>query len=257
MNEPAPAGDGALFEFVVRLGDNALVLGQRLSEWTGHGPVLEEDLALTNVALDLIGQARLWLQYAAEAEGRGRSEDDLAYFRDAHQFRNVLLVEQLNGDYARTTVRQFLFDVWHRELLKALAASRDSRISAIAQKAAREVEYHLQRSADWVIRLGDGTEESHARTQRALDELWPFTGELFRSDAVDAEMLQRGAGCEFEALRAPWHHRVLAVCTEATLVVPSDGWMQSGGKAGRHGEHFSYLLAEMQSVRRSIPGERW
>jgi ring-1,2-phenylacetyl-CoA epoxidase subunit PaaC len=246
-----------LFAYVVRLGDNALVLGQRLSEWTGHGPILEEDLALTNVALDLIGQARFWLAYAAEVEGRGRGEDDLAYYRDAHEFGNVLLVEQRNGDYARTTARQFLFDAWHRELLHGLAGSSDARIAAIAQKAALEVEYHLRRSTDWVLRLGDGTDESRRRIQSAVDDLWPFTGELFRSDEVDLEMLRAGIGVEFETLRDPWLERVRRTFAAATLAVPADGWMQSGGKSGRHGEHLSYLLAEMQSVRRAVPGDRW
>jgi ring-1,2-phenylacetyl-CoA epoxidase subunit PaaC len=247
----------ALFTYVLRLGDNALVLGQRVSEWTGHAPVLEEDLALTNVALDLIGQARLWLAYAGEVEGRGRGEDQLAFFRESRDFRNVLLVEQQNGDFARTMARQFLFDAWHRELLEVLSASRDERLSAIAQKAAREVAYHLRRSSEWVIRLGDGTDESRARMQAALDALWPFTGELFSADEVDADMTARGIGCAPGSLREPWLQRVHDVCTAATLAVPADGWMQSGGKAGRHGEHLSYLLAEMQSVRRSIPGDRW
>jgi len=247
----------ALFTYLLRLGDNVLVLGQRVSEWTGHAPVLEEDLALTNVALDLIGQARLWLAYAGDVEGRGRGEDRLAFFRESRDFRNVLLVEQQNGDFARTMARQFLFDAWHHELLAALSASRDERLSGIAQKAAREVAYHLRRSAVWVIRLGDGTEESRTRMQAAFDALWPYTGELFSANEVDAEMTALGIGCAPASLREPWLQRVRDVCAAATLAVPADGWMQSGGKSGRHGEHLSYLLAEMQSVRRSIPGDRW
>jgi ring-1,2-phenylacetyl-CoA epoxidase subunit PaaC len=252
----APA-ERARVEFLLRMGDNALVLGQRVAAWTGHAPVVEEDLALSNVALDLVGQARLWLAYAGECEGLGRDEDRLAFFRDANEYRNVLLVERPNGNYADTMARQFLFDAWHVELLRALAASRDERISAIAQKAEREVTYHLRRSGDWVIRLGDGTEQSHALMQAAVDDLWPYTGELFRSDEVERELAARGEGCELEGLHDAWSARVAAVLAEATLVRPKDGWMHAGGRRGRHSEHLSYLLAEMQSVPRAIPAERW
>ncbi len=249
--------DAQLSAYLLRLGDNALVLGQRLSQWTGRAPIVEEDLALTNVALDLIGQARLWLAYAGEAEGAGRDEDDLAYFRDARAFCNVLLVEQPNGDYGQTVARQFLFDTWHYHLLRALADSSGERIAGIAQKAVREVAYHVRRSGDWVVRLGDGTELSRARMQASIDDLWPYTGELFRSDDLDAEMQRRGVGTQLEALHGPWLEHVARVLGEATLSVPKDGWMHSGGKTGRHSEHLGYLLAEMQSVRRSVPGERW
>ena len=246
-----------LFAYALRLGDNALVLGQRLGEWTAHGPILEEDLALTNVALDLVGHARLWLDYAGEVEGRGRDADRLAYFRDQGAFRNVLLVERPNGNYADTTARQFLFDVWHLYLLQALSASADERIAAIANKAAREVAYHVRRSGDWVKRLGDGTEESHRRMQAALDDAWPYTGELFAPDAVDEEMLAAGIGCDPRALATPWNAHVGAVLSDATLERPADGWMHAGGKTGRHTEALGYLLAEMQSVARGIPAERW
>jgi ring-1,2-phenylacetyl-CoA epoxidase subunit PaaC len=251
------AADRARVEFLLRMGDSALVLGQRLGAWAGHAPVVEEDLALTNVALDLIGQARLWLSYAGECEGLGRDEDRLAFFRDAHEFRNVLLVERPNGNYADTTARQFLFDAWHLELLRALAASRDERISGIARKAEREVTYHVRRSGDWVVRLGDGTDQSHALMQAALDDLWPYTGELFRSDDVERELAARGDCCELETLHDAWSRRVTAVLDDATLARPKDGWMQAGGRAGRHSEHLSYLLAEMQSVPRAVPAERW
>ncbi len=177
-----------IFEYLLRLGDNCLILSQRLSEWCGHGPVLEEDIALTNIALDLLGQARFWLSYAGEVEGAGRDEDQLAFLRDSGQFRNVLLVEQPNGDYAITTARQFYFDSWHFHLLSALQKSSDARIAAIAEKAIKEVTYHLERSTDWVIRLGDGTDESHRRMQNAADELWMYTGELFEMDDLDREM---------------------------------------------------------------------
>ncbi|MGH3182433.1 MAG: 1,2-phenylacetyl-CoA epoxidase subunit PaaC, partial [Streptosporangiaceae bacterium] len=192
-----------LFEFALRLGDNDLILSQRLGAWCGHGPVLEEDLALANVALDLLGQARLWLGLAAKVEGAGRNEDQLAYLRDAGEFRNLLLTEQPNGDYACTTVRQYFFDAWHRLLLDTLAAGApDPRVRDIAAKARIEVAYHLRRSRDWVIRLGDGSEESHRRTQAAVAELWPFAGEMFAADGVDA------AVCDLAALRGPWIEQV-------------------------------------------------
>lgn len=249
--------DHALVDTLLRLGDNDLILGQRLGELAGRAPILEEDLATTNVALDLIGQARLWLTYAGEIEGRGRTEDSFAYQRNAGDFRNVLLVEQPNGSYADTIARAFLFDVFHFFQLEALGASRDPRIAGIAQKAVREVAYHVRRSSDWVIRLGDGTDESHARMQTAIDTLWTYTGELFTADAIDTEVAERGLGVPPTTLHAKWHAHVSTVLHEATLVVPTDAFMRTGGKAGRHTEHLSYLLAEMQSVRRSIPGERW
>jgi ring-1,2-phenylacetyl-CoA epoxidase subunit PaaC len=253
----ALARDVQFVAYVQRLGDNALVLGQRLSEWTGHAPIVEEDLALTNVALDLIGQARMWLAYAGEAEGAGRDEDRLAFFRTADEFRNVLLVELPNGDYGRTLLREFLFGTWHFALLDALRASADGRLAGIAAKAVREVAYHVRRSGDWVVRLGDGTQESHARMQSALDDLWPYTGELFAPDAIDAALADAGVGVDPATLRAPWRAPVERVLAEATLTVPADGPMHSGGKSGRHTEHLSYLLAVMQSVRRSVPGDRW
>lgn len=251
------AVDTALVAALLRLADNDLILGQRLAALAGHAPIVEEDLATTNVTLDLIGQARLWLSLAGEYEGRGRDEDALAYRRDASQFCNVLLVEQPNGSYADTMARQFLFDTFHFFQLQALSASSDPRIAGIAQKAVREVAYHVRRSSDWVIRLGDGTDESHARMQRALDDLWMFTGELFASDAIDRAVAESGAGVDPATLADAWRTRIEGVCREATLAVPADGFMRVGGKDGRHGEQLSYLLAEMQSVRRSVPGERW
>lgn len=246
-----------LATYAMRLGDNALVLGQRLATWTGHGPSLEEDLASTNVALDLIGHARLWLAYAAQCEGRGRDADALAFTRDARAFTNVLLVERPNGDYAQTIVRQFFFDAWHLLVLRALCASRDARIAAIAEKAALEVTYHVKRSGDWMIRLGDGTDESHARMRVAIDDAWPYTAELFAMDAVDDAMVARGIGCDLAALHAPWRTYVETVLTDATLAFPTDGVMHGGGRAGVHTGSFSYLLAEMQSVARNVPAERW
>ncbi len=247
----------AKLELLLRLGDNALVLSQRLAEWCGKGPVLEEDLATTNTALDLLGQARLWLGYAGELEGRGRDEDGLAYRRDAHEFRNLLLVEQPNGHYGDTIARQFYFDAFHLPLLRALTRSSDPRIAEIAAKSAKEVAYHLERSSDWVIRLGDGTDESHARMHQSVDDLWMYTGEMFAADAVDAEMAQSGAAPDLATLREPWLAEVRKVFAEATLAVPGEAWMQTGGKQGVHTEKLGFLLAEMQYLQRAYPDARW
>lgn len=249
--------DAMKFEFLLRLGDNALVLAQRLSGWVGKGPVIEEDIALTNVGLDLIGQARMWLSYAGEVEGRGRDEDALAFRRDAHAFRNALLVEQPNGDYAETMARQFLFDHWHRLALKAMEGSRDERVAAIAAKASKEVAYHVERSTDWVIRLGDGTDESHRRMEAAIDGLWMFAGELFLPDAIDDAAREAGIGPDLAALAAPWRAAVGAALAEATLAMPSDDWAQRGGRQGRHTEHLGHLLTEMQFLQRAYPDAKW
>lgn len=253
------------FEYLLRLGDNALVLAQRLGEWIGHGPVLEEDIALANVGLDLLGQGRLWLGLAGEVEasvaGRGRTEDELAFLRDGGAFRNLQLVELPNGDFAVTMARQFYFDQAHLLLLRELVSSSDARVAEIAAKAAKEVAYHAERSADWVVRLGDGTAESHARMQRALDRLWPYTGEMFAGDAVDAAIAAAGIGPDPMSLHAPWLAAVDAVCAEATLARPQGEWMQGGngrgGKQGVHTEHLGHLLAEMQFLQRSYPGVQW
>jgi ring-1,2-phenylacetyl-CoA epoxidase subunit PaaC len=253
----AAAVDRSRFEFLLRAGDNGLILGQRLVALIGHAPILEEELGMANVALDLLGHARMWLSYACEVEGANRTEDDLAYFRGASEFRNALLVEQDNGDFAATIVRQFLFDTWHARALGAWSASSDERIAGIAQKAKREVDYHVTRSGDWVVRLGDGTDESHARMQTALAQLWPYTGELFIADDVDRDLAARGIAGSPEELRDAWLGDVAAVFARATLSIPEDAWNPSGGKRGLHSEHLSYLLAEMQSLRRSVPGTRW
>ncbi|MDB5856110.1 MAG: paaI [Herminiimonas sp.] len=246
------------FNLLLRLGDNALILSQRLSEWCGKGPALEEDMALANVALDLLGQARLWLGYAAEVEGKGRDEDGLAFLRDAHDFHNLLLVEQPNGHYGDTLARQFLFDTWHYFLLKELTGSRDERIAAIAEKSLKEVTYHVRRSGDLVVRLGDGTEESHRRMQASIDDLWMYTGEMFKDDAVDQAMHAEGAAPLPSSLREPWLAHLREICHEATLTLPSaDAWMQKGGRQGVHTEHLGYLLAEMQFLQRAYPGAQW
>lgn len=246
-----------LFEYLLRLGDNCLILGHRVSEWCGHGPILEEDLALANVALDLIGQAKLWLTLAGEVEGEGRDADKLAYLRDAGEFRNLLLVEQKNGDFAFTMTRQFLFDTWHYLLLRELRRSTDSRVAEIADKAEKEAAYHLERSGDWVVRLGDGTQESHRRMQRAVNILWPYAGELFEMDEIDDALLRPGVSVDLAALRQPWHEHVGAMLEQATLEQPKSGWAQRGGKRGIHSEHLGFLLAEMQFLQRAYPGASW
>lgn len=253
--------DKTLFEYLLRLGDSSLILSQRLGAWTGHGPILEEDLALTNTALDLLGQARMWLTLAGEVEGAGRDEDALAYHRDAHQFHNVLLVERANGNYADTMARQFLFDVWHYFLLQRLEQSSDERVAAIAAKSIKEVTYHVRRSSDMVVRLGDGTAESHAKMQAAIDDAWRFTGELFADDAVDQDVAARGIGCELAALRQPWLAHVREVLEEATLAVPDETAANHlayrGGRQGKHTEELGYVLAEMQYLPRAYPGATW
>ena len=246
------------FEYLLRLADNALVLSQRLSEWCGKGPALEEDMALTNVALDLIGQARFWFSYAGEIEGAGRDEDQLAFVRDAHDFHNILLVEQPNGSYADTLARQFYFDTWHFLLLQKLVASSDQRIAAIAEKSLKEVSYHVRRSGDLIVRLGDGTAQSHAMVQTAVNELWMYTGEMFQGDALDQAMAAQGIAPDLASLRETWINHVQEIFEEATLIVPPlDAWMQKGGKQGVHGEHLGYLLAEMQFLQRAYPAATW
>ncbi len=243
---------------LLRLGDNALVLAQRLCEWVGKGPALEEDMALSNVGLDLLGQARLWLGYAGEIEGRGRDEDQIAFLRDANEFHNLLLVERPNGNYADTMVRQFFFDTAHQLMLQGLAGSADPRVADIAAKALKEVHYHLRRSGDLIVRMGDGTDESRRLTQAAVDELWMYTGEMFSTDAVDEAMTAQGLMPLPSTLRQPWLDHVGQVLAEGTLQMPpADAWMQSGGKQGRHTEALGFLLAEMQFLQRTYPGARW
>ncbi|MCS4502726.1 1,2-phenylacetyl-CoA epoxidase, subunit C [wastewater metagenome] len=248
--------DQHLQTYVLRLADNALVLGQRLSEWVGHAPALEEEMATANVSLDLIGQAKSWLEYAAELRGGGDA-DRLAFHRDVLDFHNTLLVEQPNGDYAMTIARQFLFDAFHLPLLEQLAGSTDPRVAEIATKSAKEVGYHLRRSGEWMIRFGDGTDESRRRVIDAVERLWPFTGELFTGDTVDEAMHAAGVGADLAAVRERWSGHVDEVFAEAGLERPEDGWMQSGGKQGHHSEHLGYLLAEMQQLPRAYPDARW
>ncbi|MEL6517051.1 MAG: 1,2-phenylacetyl-CoA epoxidase subunit PaaC [Pseudomonadota bacterium] len=247
-----------LFQFLLRMGDNTLVLGHRVSEWCGHAPVLEEDIALANTALDLIGQTQMWLRLAGEVEGQGRTADDLAMLRDAWDFRNVLLVEQPNGDFGQTILRQYLFDAWHDLMLAGLRESSERRVAEIAEKASKEVRYHLERSADTVIGLGDGTNESHGRMQAALDLLWPFVGEMLAPDDLDRELGKAGIAPDLEAIAADYHRNVRAVLTDATLEIPADPFTHLGGKSGaRHSEHLGHMLTQMQWLQRAYPGATW
>lgn len=255
MSEAVSNAD--LFDWLLRVGDNCLILGHRCSEWCGHSPALEEDIALANMALDLIGQTQLWLGLAGEVEGKGRTADNLAYLRDANAFRNALLVERPNGDFAFTLMRQFLFDAYHVELLDSLKSSSDKRVADIAQKAAKEVAYHFERSSDLVIRLGDGTEESRNRIQAALNSLWPYTGELFQEDAVDEAVAAAGIAPLPGTLKQRWEANVASVLSEATLKAPDGKFQHKGGKRGVHSEHLGFILAEMQFLQRAYPGCNW
>ncbi len=252
-----PALGDPLVETLLRLGDDRLVLGHRLSEWCGHGPILEEDIATANMALDLIGQAASLLRLAGQLEGKGRDEDALAYFREAVEYRNALLVEQPNGDFGCTMVRQFLFDAHSVLLWEALAKCGHEGVAAIAAKALKEDKYHLRHSSEWVIRLGDGTAESHERVQRALDECWRYTGELFERDAVDEAAAAQGVVVDTAGIKSRWDAIVNDVLTRATLVRPADAAMRRGGRIGKHTEHLGHLLATMQIVARSHPGASW
>jgi ring-1,2-phenylacetyl-CoA epoxidase subunit PaaC len=249
--------NGPLFEYLLRLGDDRLVLGHRLSEWCGHGPVLEEDIALANLALDLLGHASMFLRLAGRLEGRGRDEDALAYWRDEHEFRNLQLCELPKGDFAFTLMRQLLFDAWSLQLLDALTRSSHAELAAIAAKALKETRYHLRHSSEWVLRLGDGTPESHARAQAALDELWPWTGELSYQNEVDAALQAEGIVPQLEPLRTPWEVLLRDILTRATLTIPPGPPRMTGGRFGRHSEHLGHLLAELQIVARSHPGAKW
>jgi ring-1,2-phenylacetyl-CoA epoxidase subunit PaaC len=246
-----------LFIYLLRLGDNALMLGHRLSEWCGHAPVLEEDLALANMGLDLIGQARSFLTYAGEVEAKGRDEDALAYLREAGEYRNILLVELPRGDFAFTMVRQLLYAGLTQRLFEALASSRDSTLAGIAAKGAKELAYHVRHAAEWTIRLGDGSEESHRRTQLALDELWPYTGEMLEFDAVERTLIEQQIAVDPSHLRPEWEQALAEVIAEATLQRPAQTWMHSGGRIGRHTEHLGHLLSELQYLQRAYPGAKW
>jgi len=252
-----PAANDAFFQYLLRLGDDRLVLGHRLSEWCGHGPILEEDIALANTALDLIGQANLLLKLSGEIEGQGRSADALAYFRDGIDYRNLQMVELPKGDFAFTIVRQFLFSSFALLQMDALTKSSHPELAGIAAKAVKETKYHVRHSGQWVITLGDGTDESHDRAQRALDDLWRYTGEFFLSDDVERTVASEGVGLDPSTLEPAWRQQVEDVVRRATLMLPSSTYMQRGGRTGRHTEHLGHMLTEMQIVARSHPGAEW
>lgn len=248
----------ALFEYLLRLGDTSLILGHRISEWCGHAPILEEDIALANVALDHIGQARLFLSYAGRIEGKGRTEDTLAYRRDARQFRNLLMAEQPNVDYAVTTARQYLISVYNFHLYAALSKSSDQELAGIAAKSLKEVAYHVRHSGDWMLRFGDGTEESHQRVQSAINELWYFVDDFFAADETDAFLLKEGIGADLSQIKVLWEGTVLPHIAKANLTIPQiSNKMRSGSRTGGHTEHLGYILAEMQFLPRAYPDAVW
>ncbi len=246
-----------LVEYCLRLADTSLILGQRLGEWCGHGPILEEDIALTNISLDCIGQARGFYTYAAEIEGLGKTEDDYAYLRDEREFRNLLIVEQANGDFAQTIMRQFLVSAFQFYYFEALINSADEKIAALAEKSLKEVAYHLRHATAWTVRLGDGTEESRQRMEKAVEELWPFTGDMFDVDSVDEELIRQSVAADVRKLKPRWEKKVKEVFDEATLKVPENVFMMSGSREGKHTELLGYILAEMQSLHRAHPGAQW
>ncbi len=247
----------AHFQYVLRLGDTSLILGHRLSEWSGRAPTLEEDIALSNVALDLIGQARALFAHAAKLEGKGRSEDDLAFLRDPEEYLNLQIVERPNKDFAVTMARQLAYSVFAELQWGALKASKDAEIAGVAAKAEKECAYHVRHASEWVIRLGDGTQESHARMQAAIADVWTYTGEMFEVDDVDRAMIAAGIGVDTSALKAQWTATMDEVLKEATLQKPADGWMSVGGRRGLHTEHLGHLLAQMQVLQRAHPGAAW
>jgi len=243
--------------YALRRADDALVLGHRLSEWCGHAPMLEEDMALANMGLDLLGQARELYAYAARVEGNGNDEDKFAYLRDVRQYRNLLLLEQPNGDFARTMVRQFFYSVFADLYWRAMMQSSDATLAAIAAKSEKESAYHVRHSSEWMVRLGDGTDESHRRAQTAIDDLWAFTGEMFEACDSERGLIEAGVAVDPATLRPPWLDTVSKLLAEATLVQPTSDWMQRGGRSGSHSEHLGHLLSELQSMPRSFPGATW
>jgi len=247
----------AHLDYVLRLADNAFILGHRLSEWCGHGPVLEQDIAMTNIALDLVGQSRALYQYAAELKGNGKTEDDLAFLRDVGAFRNALLVEQPNEDWAYTIVRQFLFDAYNYFFYRELTGSKDATLSAFAKKTLKEVTYHLRFSSEWMIRLGDGTEVSHQKMQNALNDRWMFSGELLFPNETDHILTSEGIGVDLEKMKPFYDQKISEILDKANLQKPESDWMQKGGKDGRHTEHLGHILAELQFVQRAYPGLEW
>jgi ring-1,2-phenylacetyl-CoA epoxidase subunit PaaC len=243
--------------YALRRADDALILGHRLSEWCGHAPMMEEDMALANMGLDLLGQARELYSYAADVEGKGNDEDKFAYLRDVRQYRNLLLLEQPNGDFARTMARQFFYAAFADLYWRAMMNSRDAALAAIAAKSEKESAYHVRHCSEWIIRLGDGTDESHRRAQTAIDDLWAYTGEMFEVDDSERGLIDAGIATDPATLRPRWLETVSNVLREATLTLPNSDWMQQGGRSGRHSEHLGHLLSELQSMQRTFPGATW
>lgn len=241
-----------LIDYTLHLADNALIIGQRNAAWCGHGPILEQDIAITNISLDLIGQARNFYQYAAQLKADGSTEDSLAYLRKEREFYNCLLAEQANGDWAQTILRQFLFSTYQYYLYQQLQSHTDNTLAAIAEKSLKEVTYHLRWSSEWVIRLGDGTEESHARMQQAIDELWRYTGELFQPVPYELD-----TSIDFLLLKNNWLKKITDIFEEATLPIPANTFMQTGGKTGTHTEQLGYILTDLQYLQRTYPGCEW
>jgi ring-1,2-phenylacetyl-CoA epoxidase subunit PaaC len=247
----------AKYELCLRLGDSALIIGHRLSEWCGHAPILEEDIALTNVALDFVGLSRNLLSYAAQIQNEGKTEDDLAYLRDVVLYRNALITEQPNGDFAMTMVRQFFYDAFTSSFYHELCNSNDLALKGIAEKAVKEIDYHLRHSSEWMYRLGDGTAESHQKTQDAIDELWMYTGDMFDTDKHYLLLQENNIAPDMNIIKEQWHLKVKSVLETATLKVPQMAYMQSGSLKGLHTEHLGFLLAEMQYLQRSYPNSTW
>ena len=246
-----------LYKYILGIADNCLILGQRLGELCGHGPSLETDIACTNLSLDLLGQVRSYYQYAANIANDDRTEDDIAFLRKEREYYNVLLVEQPNHDFAYTIGRQFLFDVYHLMFLEKLAESKDVTLAAIAQKSIKEVRYHVRFSSDWVKRLGDGTAESHDRMQKAINDLWPFTNELFEQSEAESDLIKQGISVDLSELKNTYFDHVKEVLEEATLKIPELEFFQSGGKKGIHTEHMGYILADLQYMQRTYPNMQW
>jgi ring-1,2-phenylacetyl-CoA epoxidase subunit PaaC len=249
--------DTPLVLYALRRADDALILGHRLSEWCGHAPMLEEDMALANMGLDLLGQARELYSYAAKVEGKGNDEDTFAYLRDVRQYRNLLLLEQPNGDFACTMARQFFYAAFADLYWRPMMNSRDATLAAIAAKSEKESAYHIRHASEWMVRLGDGTDESHRRAQTAVDDLWAYTGEMFDVDDNERGLIDAGVAVDPATLRPQWLEMVSGVLAEATLKLPNSDWMQQGGRNGRHSEHLGHLLSELQSMQRAFPGAAW
>jgi ring-1,2-phenylacetyl-CoA epoxidase subunit PaaC len=247
----------SIIQYTLHLADNPLILGHRNSEWCGHGPVLEQDIAITNISLDLIGQARNFYQYAAKLKSDGSTEDSLAYLRDVREFKNNLLTEQPNGDWAKTILRQFFFSAYQFYFYQLLQNSKDEQLAAIAEKSLKEITYHLRWSSEWVIRLGDGTDESHKRMLKAIDELWMYTGELFIAANYEQEAITRGIGVDLNSVKPKWEKKVKEIFEEATQPFPENVFQQTGGKEGMHTEHLGFILADLQFMQRAYPGCEW